>query len=67
MSAVGIRRYGGPEVLEQVELTTPEPGPGQVRIRVKASAINPADAMLRDGSRLGGTKGWNRRSYPAWT
>jgi NADPH2:quinone reductase len=49
MRAVGITRFGGPEVLEIVELPVPEPGPGQVRIRVAAATVNPADTVLRSG------------------
>ena len=49
MRAVGVRHYGGPEVLELVQIPTPEPGAGEVRVRVHAAAINPADVMLRDG------------------
>jgi NADPH:quinone reductase len=49
MRAVGITRFGGPEVLELVELPEPEPGPGQVRIRVAAATVNPADTVLRVG------------------
>ena len=36
--------FGGPEVLRRVEVDVPEPGPGQVRIEVRASGMNPADA-----------------------
>lgn len=50
MRAVGVIRYGGPEALKQVELPTPEPDAGQVRVRVQAAAVNPADVQLRDGS-----------------
>ncbi|WP_329318964.1 MULTISPECIES: NADP-dependent oxidoreductase [unclassified Streptomyces] len=49
MKAVGVFRYGGPEVLEAVELPIPEVGPGQIRIRVHAAAVNPADVLLRMG------------------
>jgi NADPH:quinone reductase len=49
MRAVGITRFGGPEVLEIVELPVPAPGPGQVRIRVAAATVNPADTVLRAG------------------
>lgn len=49
MKAVGMHQFGGPEVLEIVEVPTPHAGPGQVRIRVRAFAVNPADVMLRDG------------------
>jgi NADPH:quinone reductase len=49
MRAVGITRFGGPEVLEIVELPVPEPGLRQVRIRVAAATVNPADTVLRTG------------------
>ncbi|MCW0215420.1 MAG: NADP-dependent oxidoreductase [Pseudonocardia sp.] len=47
MYAVGIPRPGGPEVLELVELPTPEPGPGEIRIRTAAAAVNPTDTAFR--------------------
>lgn len=48
---VGLKKYGGPEVLETV-LLGPEPlGPQDVRIAVKAAAVNPTDAVLRVGTR----------------
>lgn len=50
MRAVGLSRFGGPEVLEIVEREVPEPGPGEVRIRVAAATINPTDVGLRDGT-----------------
>ncbi|WP_406129144.1 NADP-dependent oxidoreductase [Streptomyces canus] len=50
MQAIGVRTYGGPEVLHAVELPQPHAGPGEVRVRVRAAGVNPADAMLRDGS-----------------
>lgn len=49
MKAVGIRKYGGPEVLEALELPVPVPGPGQALVRVAAAALNPADAAFRAG------------------
>ncbi|HTX62048.1 MAG TPA: NADP-dependent oxidoreductase [Acidimicrobiales bacterium] len=51
MRAVGINRFGGPEVLEVVELPTEDPGEGQVRVRVAAAAVNPTDTVLRAGFR----------------
>src|ERR1700744_916840 len=51
MRAVGITEFGGPEALEIVELPEPEAGPGEVRIRVHAAAVNPTNTLLRDGSR----------------
>jgi NADPH:quinone reductase len=49
MRAVGITRFGGPEVLEIVERPVPEPGAGEVRIRVAAATVNAADTVLRVG------------------
>ena len=49
MRAVGITRFGGPEVLQIVERPVPEPGPGEVRIRVAAATVNPTDTVLRSG------------------
>ena len=36
--------FGGPEVLRCVEVDLPDPGPGEVRIDVRAAGLNPADA-----------------------
>lgn len=44
---IRFAKAGGPEVLEFVETTVPEPGPGEVRINVKAIGINRAEAMWR--------------------
>ncbi|MEV0247220.1 NADP-dependent oxidoreductase [Nocardia sp. NPDC050712] len=49
MKAVRFRRFGGPEVLEIVDLPDPHPGPGQVRIAVRAAGINPSDWKKRQG------------------
>lgn len=49
MRAVGINVFGGPEVLEMVELPVPEPGDGQVRVKVAAATVNPSDAVQRAG------------------
>lgn len=59
--AVGFHRYGGPEVLEVVELPVPEPEPGQVRIRVAAATVNPADTLFRSGGLARGIEG-----QPPW-
>ncbi len=50
--------YGGPEVLSVVDEPTPQPGPGEVRIEVRAAGVNPIDyraysgAFGRDPARL---------------
>ncbi|POR47435.1 NADPH:quinone reductase-like Zn-dependent oxidoreductase [Paraburkholderia eburnea] len=44
---VKFAKAGGPEVLEFVEAAVPAPGPGEVRIKVKAIGINRAEAMWR--------------------
>jgi NADPH:quinone reductase len=49
MRAVVVRSYGGPEALEAVDVPVPDLGPGQVRIRVEAAAVNPVDAATRQG------------------
>ena len=50
MKAVIITRPGGPEVLEIQERPMPEPGIGQIRVRVHASALNRADLLQRMGN-----------------
>lgn len=49
MRAVRIEKTGGPEVLELAELPVPEPGAGQVRVRVGASGVNFIDTYFREG------------------
>ncbi|MFJ6698064.1 NADP-dependent oxidoreductase [Streptomyces sp. NPDC091272] len=49
MKAVRYSRFGGPEVLELVDLPDPHPGPGQVRIAVRAAGVNPSDWKKRQG------------------
>src|SRR5512142_1764472 len=49
MRSVWITRPGGPEVLEVRDTADPMPGPGQVRVRVRAAGLNFADVMARMG------------------
>lgn len=49
MKAVRFERFGGPEVLEIVDLPDPHPGPGRVRIEVRAAGVNPSDWKKRQG------------------
>jgi NADPH:quinone reductase-like Zn-dependent oxidoreductase len=47
--AVGLSEFGGPGVLEVVDLPEPHAGRGEIRIRVRAAAVNPADTLMRSG------------------
>lgn len=49
MKAARFSRFGGPEVLEIVDLPDPHPGPGQIRIAVRAAGISATDCKLRKG------------------
>jgi NADPH2:quinone reductase len=56
MTRVIVDRFGGPEVLRVVEDDVPEPGPGEVRVRVLAAGVSFTDAQIRAGTYLGGPK-----------
>src|SRR4051812_31366414 len=49
MKAIRFHEHGGPEVLRLDELSDLAPGPGQVRLRVRASALNHLDVDIREG------------------
>ncbi|UED83865.1 quinone oxidoreductase family protein [Streptomyces profundus] len=49
MKAIGVYDFGGPDVLRVLDLPEPVAGPGEVRIRVRAAAVNPTDVLLRTG------------------
>jgi NADPH:quinone reductase-like Zn-dependent oxidoreductase len=49
MRAIGLYEFGGPDVLRVVDLPEPHAGPGEVRVRVHAAAVNPADTLVRAG------------------
>jgi NADPH:quinone reductase-like Zn-dependent oxidoreductase len=49
MRALQFRAYGGPEVLEWAEAPDPHPGPGQIRIAVRAASVNPIDWKATSG------------------
>ncbi len=51
MRGVGLLTFGGPEVLQIVDLPELHAGPGQVRIRNHAATVNPTDTFLRNGMR----------------
>ncbi|MEO9220987.1 MAG: NADP-dependent oxidoreductase [Mycobacteriaceae bacterium] len=48
-AAITYDRYGPPEVLRLSEVDVPEPGRGQVLVRVRAATVNPLDVKLRRG------------------
>jgi NADPH:quinone reductase-like Zn-dependent oxidoreductase len=50
-NALVVKEYGGPENQQFVDLPTPEPGPGQLRVSVRAAGVNPADWKVRRGLR----------------
>lgn len=49
MRAVVYSRADGPDVLRLVERPVPEPGPGEVRVRMRVSGVNPTDWKARRG------------------
>lgn len=54
MFALQYKEYGGPEVLTVDEAPEPHPGPGQVRLAMRATSINPIDWKIRAGMMAGG-------------
>jgi putative PIG3 family NAD(P)H quinone oxidoreductase len=57
MRAAVITRPGGPEVFEVRDIARPEPGTGEVLVRIRASALNRADLLQREG-RYPAPPGW---------
>lgn len=49
MRAIVIHRFGGPEELQLEQVQKPQPGPGEVLIRVVLAGVNPADWKCREG------------------
>lgn len=49
--AIGIFKFGGPEVLQMLDLPQAHAAAGEVRIRVHAATVNPTDTSLRNGAR----------------
>jgi NADPH:quinone reductase-like Zn-dependent oxidoreductase len=54
MRALQFTTYGGPEVLEWAEAPDPHPGPGQIRVAVRAASVNPLDWKIFSGAMAGG-------------
>jgi NADPH:quinone reductase-like Zn-dependent oxidoreductase len=60
MKAIRIHEYGAPDVLRYEDAPRPEPGAGEVLVRIHAAALNPIDWKLRAGY----LKGWLRFVLP---
>ncbi len=71
MRAIRIKAYGGPEVIGLEDLPTPEPGPGQVVVRIQAASVNFLDIQKRRGELVGhafytrATAASNEPEFPA--
>ena len=50
MRAIQVKQFGGPEVLQLVDLPNPEPGPNQVVVKLRAVGVNPVDTYIRSGA-----------------
>lgn len=50
MKAIAMTQYGGPDVLDLVEIPDPKVGPDVVLVRVKATSVNPVDWKIREGA-----------------
>ena len=50
MKAISLEEFGEPEVMKLVELPRPQPGPGQVLVRIHAVGINPVETYIRAGT-----------------
>jgi len=49
MKAIVVKEFGPPEVMKIGETATPQPGPGQILVRVHAAGINPVETYIRAG------------------
>jgi NADPH:quinone reductase-like Zn-dependent oxidoreductase len=49
MKAVRILQFGSIDVMENVDIPRPEPGPGELLVKVKAAGVAPWDALIREG------------------
>src|SRR6187397_1391710 len=50
MKAIQVHEFGGPEVLRVEEISQPQPGPGQVLVRIHAAGVNPVETYIRSGT-----------------
>lgn len=57
MKAIRVHEFGGPEMLRLEEIADPQPGPGQVVVKVEAAGVNPVETYIRSG-------GYGKRPMP---
>lgn len=57
MKAIRVQEFGGPETLRLEDIPDPQPGPGQVVVKVEAAGVNPVDTYIRSG-------GYGKRPLP---
>src|SRR5258708_3642784 len=50
MKAIRVHQFGGPEVMRLEETPKPQPGVGQILVRIRAAGINPVDTYVRAGT-----------------
>jgi NADPH2:quinone reductase len=50
MNAIRVHEFGGPDVLRLQEVPTPQPGPGEVLVRIHAVGVNPVETYIRSGT-----------------
>src|SRR5471032_3018232 len=50
MNAISVAEFGEPEVMKLVELPLPQPGPGQVLVRMHVVGVNPVETYIRAGT-----------------
>ncbi|MFE9844596.1 NADP-dependent oxidoreductase [Streptomyces goshikiensis] len=63
MRAVVVSQWGGPEVLTETETDRPEPGMGEILVRVHAAGVNPVDWKTRES---GGLIAWGEVPIVGW-
>jgi NADPH2:quinone reductase len=50
VKAIRVAEFGGPEVMQLVDLPDPAPGPAEVAVQLHAAGVNPVDAYVRSGN-----------------